>query len=60
MKVGQLLLLGIIAGILSSILDGFEEVNGLNHIASALILTVSIFITGYFLYRFGGKHKKAE
>lgn len=58
MRMNKLILTGIMAGIYSGILDGFEQDYGLNHIASAFIITVLTIITGYFLHRIGRNDNK--
>jgi hypothetical protein len=60
MRIDKLILTGIMAGIYSGILDGFEQDYGLNHIISAIILTWLTIITGYLLHKIGRNEKKAE
>jgi hypothetical protein len=47
----KIILIGILAGIFSSILNDLEEIYGLNHIVSDLILTITIILTGYLLHK---------
>ena len=53
MRTDKLILTGIIAGIYSGILDSFEQDYGLNHIASAFIITFLTITTGYLLHKIG-------
>lgn len=55
MQVDKIILTGLMAGIYSGILDGIEQDYGLNHIGSALILTVLTIATGYLLHKIGRK-----
>ena len=48
MRTDKLILTGLMVGVYSGILDGFEQNYRLNHIASAFILMVLTIITGYF------------
>lgn len=57
MRIDKLILIGIMAGIYSAILDGFEQDYGLNYIVSAFILTVLIIITGYIVHKIGRNEK---
>lgn len=51
MGTGKIILTAIMAGVYSGILDGVESHYGLNKLASAFVLIVVTFITGYTLYR---------
>ncbi|WP_066070442.1 hypothetical protein [Neobacillus soli] len=59
MRIDKLILTGILAGIYSFLLDGFEQDYGLNHILSSFVLMILTIITGYLLHRFG-RNKKRE
>jgi len=60
MRTDKLILTGLMVGVYSGILDGFEQNYRLNHIASAFILMVLTIITGYFLHKIGATEKKSE
>ncbi|MDQ0224276.1 hypothetical protein ACFPRB_16550 [Metabacillus niabensis] len=53
----KILLIAILAGIYSGVLDNVEKNYGLNNFTSALILILLIYITGYILYKMGRKEK---
>lgn len=53
MRVDKMILTGIMAGIYSGLLDGFEADYGLNHILSAFILTILTITTGFLLHKIG-------
>lgn len=57
MKTNKLILLAIMAGVYSGILNELEGNLGLNHLTSILILSIVIFITGYLLNKIGEKKK---
>jgi uncharacterized membrane protein YbjE (DUF340 family) len=48
---GRLILIAVLAGIYSGILDQIEESFGLKNIVSTLILVLLIFSTGVILYK---------
>lgn len=58
MRIDKLILTGIMAGVYSGILDGFEQDYRLNHIASAFILTFLTIITGYLIHKINRNEKK--
>ncbi|MGN7939349.1 hypothetical protein [Metabacillus sp. 22489] len=53
----KILLIAVLAGIYSGVLDTVEKNYGLNNFTSALILILLIYITGYILYKMGRKEK---
>ena len=59
MRIDKLILTGIMAGVYSTILDGFEQDYGLNYIVGAFILTFLTIITGYFVHKIGRNEKKS-
>ncbi|MDM5333886.1 hypothetical protein QUF56_11665 [Ureibacillus composti] len=58
MRMRNLIFTGILAGIYSAILDGFEENYGLHYIVSAVILTVLTIITALSLLKIGKNENK--
>lgn len=60
LRTSTYILTGILAGIYSAILDGFEQDYGLNPITSALIITVSTILTGYLLHKIGSNKKTVD
>ncbi|WHY85752.1 hypothetical protein QNH39_24625 [Neobacillus novalis] len=57
MRTDKLIFMGVMAGIYSFLLDGYEQDYGLNSILSGCILTVLTIITGYLLHKFGRNKK---
>ncbi|RIW29177.1 hypothetical protein D3H55_19475 [Bacillus salacetis] len=55
MGAGRIIILAIMAGVYSGILDGIEAETGMNSIGSALILVLVTFLTGYLLFKFKRK-----
>jgi hypothetical protein len=51
MRTKTIILIAIMAGIYSGILDDFQYRYGLNQILSNVILVLLTFVTGYFLYK---------
>ena len=56
---GKIILIAVLAGIYSGVLDSVENIYGLNNFASAFILIFLTYITGYILYKMG-RTEKAE
>lgn len=53
MRIEKIILMGTLVGVFSGILDGYEQDYGLNHITSAIILTLLTITTGYIIHKFG-------
>lgn len=51
MGIARIMIIAIMAGMYSGILDGFQQRYGLNPILSHMILIVLIFATGLLLYK---------
>ncbi|MCR8847474.1 hypothetical protein NQ095_03575 [Rossellomorea sp. SC111] len=60
MRVRTFILTGIMAGIYSSVLDGFEQDYSLNSFFSAFILALLTIGTGLLLHRLPLKEKSSE
>ncbi len=55
MSIGKIILLGILAGIYSGILNELEGNYGINRFTSILLLSLLIVISGYILNKVGSK-----
>jgi uncharacterized membrane protein YjjP (DUF1212 family) len=53
----KIILIAILAGIYSGVLDSVEKNYGLNNFTSAFILILLTYSTGYILYKMGRKEK---
>ncbi|MCK1999806.1 hypothetical protein MZM54_00230 [[Brevibacterium] frigoritolerans] len=53
----KIILIAVLAGIYSGVLDSVEKNYRLNNITSAFILILLTYITGYILYKMGRKEK---
>jgi hypothetical protein len=53
----KIILIAILAGIYSGVLDNVEKNYGLNNYTSAFILILLTYITGYILFKMGRKEK---
>jgi hypothetical protein len=51
MGIARIMIIAIMAGIYSGILDDFQQRYGLNFILSHVILVLLTFATGYILYK---------
>ncbi|WP_394238427.1 hypothetical protein [Niallia oryzisoli] len=60
MKLHKILLLTILAGIYSSILNQFEEDFGINRLICNVTLSLAIFLTGLIFYRIDRKADKSN
>ncbi|CAN7399516.1 hypothetical protein [Rossellomorea sp. LjRoot5] len=60
MRISTFILTGILAGIYSSVLDGFEQDYNLNSIFSAFLLTLLTIGTGLLLHRLPSIEKSRE
>ncbi|MBM7602429.1 hypothetical protein FS935_01490 [Metabacillus litoralis] len=57
MGIGRLLLIAILAGLYSGVLDEFQYHYGINAILSNVILALLLFVTAYFLTKWGRESK---
>ncbi len=55
---GRIVLMAVMAGVYSAILDNVETAYNLNPILSAVLLVLFTFTTGYMLYKVGRKESK--
>jgi hypothetical protein len=60
MGAGRIILLAILAGIYSGVLDGIEAKTGMNSMGSALILVLLTFLTGYLLFKLKRKDVRVK
>ena len=54
---GKIILIAVLAGIYSGVLDSVEENYRLNNFLSSFFLILLTYITGFILYKIGRKRK---
>lgn len=57
MGLGRILLIAIMAGVFSGILDEFQYRYGFNQLLSNIILSLIIFVMAYLLTKWGRENK---
>ena len=57
---GKIILIAVLAGIYSGVLDSVEEYYRLNNFLSSFFLILLTYITGFILYKIGTKKKQND